>query len=353
MTHEITHFLIQTDHDLIISNVFFYSPVYLISPYQESLLDMFSDENQSSIIHFKNQAIENHQVLFSSEQMTLRHPKQDIHMCAIASSSTILFFGVDKFALFSEAENIEPNFKMIIKQYMQVIQQSQHMLTSDDQHVIRLQFEQIQKLNNQFINTQRQLKKANIQLEKMNQDLSNRLVKDELTGLVSRYQYRDEIRMLINKQPNDYGVFAFIDLDDFKNINDSHGHFVGDQYLITFANRLKSLAFEHKICLRIAGDEFGLYIHPYTDISSNSIKDIWLAIKNTTKDPIEIDSFMLSIRCSVGMAIYNHDTTDIYDLIDYADFAMYQAKKAGKFSFKLFDKVAYLEKLAEHHVNKL
>ena len=64
MTHEITHFLIQTDHDLRISNVFFYSPVYLISPYQESLLDMFSDENQSSIIHFKNQAIENHQVLF-------------------------------------------------------------------------------------------------------------------------------------------------------------------------------------------------------------------------------------------------------------------------------------------------
>ena len=215
--------------------------------------------------------------------MTLRHPKQDIHMCAIASSSTILFFGVDKLSLFSEAESIEPNFKILIKQYMQVIQLSQHMLTSDDQHVIRLQFEQIQKLNNQFINTQRQLKKANIQLEKMNQDLSNRLVKDELTGLVSRYQYRDEIRMLINKQPNDYGVFAFIDLDDFKNINDSHGHFVGDQYLITFANRLKSLAFEHKICLRIAGDEFGLYIHPYTDISSNSIKDIWLAIKTLLK----------------------------------------------------------------------
>lgn len=143
ITHEITHFLIQTDHDLRISNVFFYSPVYLISPYQESLLDMFSDENQSSIIHFKNQAIENHQVLFSSEQMTLRHPKQDIHMCAIASSSTILFFGVDKLSLFSEAENIEPNFKILIKQYMQVIQLSQHMLTSDDQHVIRLQFEQI------------------------------------------------------------------------------------------------------------------------------------------------------------------------------------------------------------------
>lgn len=353
MTHEIIHFLIQTDHNLKISNVFFYSPVYLISPYQENLLDLFVDENRSSIIQLKNQAIENHQVLFSSEQMTLRHPNHNIHMCTVSSSTTLLFFGVDKLALFGKTENIEPNFKMIIKQFMQIIQLSQHMLTSDDQHVIRLQFEQIQKLNNQFVNTQRQLKKANIKLEKMNQDLNNRLVKDELTGLVSRYQYRDEIRMLINKQPNEYGVFAFIDLDDFKHINDSHGHFVGDQYLIAFANRLKSLAFEHKICLRIAGDEFGLYIHPYNDISFKSIRNIWLAIKKITSSPIEIEHFSLSIRCSVGMAIYNHDTTDIYDLIDYADFAMYQAKKAGKFSFKLFDKQSYLEKLAEHHVNTL
>ncbi|MFA6783922.1 MAG: diguanylate cyclase, partial [Sphaerochaeta sp.] len=123
-------------------------------------------------------------------------------------------------------------------------------------------FEQIQLLNNELVNAQRKLQKANIQLKHLNEELNNRLVKDPLTSLVRCYQYRSEIDRTISLQPKMLGLFAFIDIDDFKHINDTLGHAAGDQYLMEFARRLQSLDFGMAtICMRIAGDEFGLYLH--------------------------------------------------------------------------------------------
>lgn len=92
-----------------------------------------------------------------------------------------------------------------------------------------LQFGKIQTLNNELINTRRLLEKANAQLNTLNETLNNRLVKDALTGLVSRYQYRAEMEFFIAKNPGKPGVFTFMDitLDNFKGVNDNYGHGAG------------------------------------------------------------------------------------------------------------------------------
>jgi diguanylate cyclase (GGDEF)-like protein len=198
-------------------------------------------------------------------------------------------------------------------------------------------------LNNDLINMQRKLEKVNAQLNAANLLLNNRLVRDELTGLVSRYQYKQEIELLIRKFPTRCGIFAFMDIDNFKQINDTYGHAAGDRYLAEFAERLKSIPLDDMICIRISGDEFGLFHQGISaaDVDT-SIIDLWNRItKHVLSKTVIIDEKAVALKASVGIAIYNLDTTNIFDLIDYADFAMYIAKKSGKNRYIRFDMGTY------------
>ncbi|NCB40999.1 MAG: GGDEF domain-containing protein [Clostridia bacterium] len=173
----------------------------------------------------------------------------------------------------------------------------------------------------------------------MNNVLHNRLVKDALTGLVSRYQYSEEMKIKISQNPNMYGVFTFIDIDDFKSVNDIYGHGVGDAYLIGFANRLMALPVENMIHMRIGGDEFGLFSYGLSEVDSVYVNSLWETIKRTVlSKPLEIDGKQMKISISAGMAVYGKDTENIYELIDFADAAMYHAKKSGKDQMRLFIK---------------
>lgn len=205
-------------------------------------------------------------------------------------------------------------------------------------------YNSIQKLNNQIINKTRETEKLNNKLNRLNSILNDRLVSDPLTDLVSRYQYRDEINLVIKKHKEDYGLFWFIDIDDFKLINDTYGHNLGDKYLIEFAKRIKKLPFEDAVKMRIAGDEFGIFIPGIKDISKSNIKSLVETFKDTVIYNIEIEDVTLPLDLSFGIAIYNKDTTDIHLLIDYADFAMYQAKNKKGSLFKIFNKEEYKTK---------
>jgi diguanylate cyclase (GGDEF)-like protein len=200
----------------------------------------------------------------------------------------------------------------------------------------------MQKLNNQLINTRRLLQKANMKLHDKNKILEGRLVKDALTGLISRYQYWTEIEKLIEKDKNKKGVFVFIDLDGFKNINDTYGHSTGDIFLKKFAERLKNLGIDNSLKIRIAGDEFALYIHGYDKVDTKTIDNIWNKIKSTiTKYPISINGVEIPVSISCGMAVYGVDTEDINKLIEYGDYAMYQAKNRGKGTYNIFNLEEY------------
>lgn len=173
---------------------------------------------------------------------------------------------------------------------------------------------------------------------------------DELTGLTNRNSYKEKVNQLILKSSDTLGAFIFLDLNYFKEINDTHGHHIGDKVLIEFARGLQSFENDNVIAFRIAGDEFGIYA------SGFEVKtEIDRFINSVVTYPFnEIDSEggkMLKLNFSVGYSISPLHTTDFAKLCEYADFAMYKAKKRkSKVNFNCpveeFDKEVYDEQNA-------
>ena len=340
MQSYLTTFLIKCDTNGQITEVYWHKPVYLISPFQKQLSDLFDESDHRLIYELINKAQETKIVMECQRELTLRSPQVKVSLCVMAIENQILIMGLD--AGFINREESESSFKFIIQEFMKLIKVTDQEFQTSREKTIRLQFEQIQKLNNKLVNAQRQLSKANAELNLLNGYLNNRLVKDDLTGLVSRYQYRAEIEMRIREQPDQLGIFIFMDIDHFKQVNDTYGHRTGDAYLQIFSRRLQEVDYSSKICMRISGDEFGLYLHGFSSVDDSDMTHIWNEIETKVlSTPAIIEGISIPIRCSAGMVIFGIDTSEIYDLIEYADFAMYQAKKQGKNHYQRFDRNQY------------
>lgn len=150
---------------------------------------------------------------------------------------------------------------------------------------------------------------------------------DHLTNVPNRSLLLDRVEHLIAQSKRNKSVFAllYIDLDDFKGINDTKGHAFGDQVLVEIARRLKSSIRKSDTVARIGGDEFVLLCENISDKSDVSV--IVESISKELKKTFTINDEKLNVSCSIGVAIYpdEGDTVDI--LLDAADKAMYQAKR--------------------------
>ncbi len=156
---------------------------------------------------------------------------------------------------------------------------------------------------------------------------------DVLTQLPNRHFFLRHMRALINKAERNHSEFAlfFIDLDDFKVINDTYGHDYGDGVLIEAAERLRTSLRDYDFVARYGGDEFTVTIE-YED-GDEMIEKIAQKIINTLKEPIYINNTRLQIGSSVGISLYPRDTSRLQTLLKYADAAMYSAKEGGKNRF--------------------
>lgn len=166
-------------------------------------------------------------------------------------------------------------------------------------------------------------KEAEQALERLaNQDL--------LTQLPNRHYFFHHAKALINKAERNHSEFAllFLDLDDFKMINDTYGHDYGDGVLIEAAARLRSSLRDYDFVARYGGDEFIVTIE-YED-GDEMIEKIAQKIINTLKEPISIKNTSLQIGSSVGISLYPKDSSELLTLLKYADVAMYNAKEGGK-----------------------
>ncbi len=324
-------FLAILDDNLNIIDVKWSDPVYLI---------MHSYENIKSIIIKEEIPLLIEELKKNDEEVHLL--KDEFHFIDYDKPQSILFKRKNsKILIFgcSSQENWNPEFLKIIIRFMAVYKENCESDKFSTIESVRFNFEKIQALNSKLVVAERQLEKQNSQLKEMNQLLNNRLVKDALTGLVSKYQYRDEIEKLVRENPDKLGLFMFIDIDDFKSINDTYGHGVGDEYLIEFANRLKGLPIENTIQLRIAGDEFGLFTYGLKEIDENYKQNYWKIItENILNKPFEIKGEKLTFAFSGGISVYGRDTNEIYELIEFADSAMYEAKRSGKNKMASFKK---------------
>ncbi len=125
-----------------------------------------------------------------------------------------------------------------------------------------------------------------------------------------------------------------MDLDNFKNVNDTLGHEIGDQLLIKTANQLVSIVKENDFVCRYGGDEFILILETFKD--DMEVKENAKKIIEAFREPIQIDGHSLKVTGSIGISIYPDDGTNIATLIKKADNAMYRIKRNGKNNFSSF-----------------
>lgn len=157
---------------------------------------------------------------------------------------------------------------------------------------------------------------------------------DELTGLPNRALFMDRLEQMMIHAHRHHGRLAllFLDLDGFKGVNDNLGHQAGDQLLQAVAHRLTSCVRGSDTVARLGGDEFIIMLD---DIKTREEPGL-VARKLLTafKDPYSISDTLCTIGISIGISFYPDDADKPQMLISLADFAMYEAKKAGKNTFK-------------------
>ena len=158
---------------------------------------------------------------------------------------------------------------------------------------------------------------------------------DALTGLPNRLMLSQRVAFalhLAERNGSEFGVF-FLDLDRFKNINDSMGHAFGDRVLIDVAGRLKRCLRDVDTLCRIGGDEFVIFLQ---ELDAHGAEILAQRILDVMGQPFQIDDMNFSIGCSLGIALYPEDGRTLDELIKCADSAMYQVKSRGRGSFRFY-----------------
>jgi len=160
---------------------------------------------------------------------------------------------------------------------------------------------------------------------------------DVLTQLPNRALFTDRFKQAVAHTNRNQLLLAvcFLDLDDFKPVNDNYGHDIGDQLLIEVSGRIKAEIREEDTVSRQGGDEFALLLGEITSLSAG--EQLLKRVHHSLARPYIINGYPHEISASSGMTFYPLDEGDIDTLMRHADQAMYQAKLAGKNRYHLFN----------------
>jgi len=170
--------------------------------------------------------------------------------------------------------------------------------------------------------------------KKAEEEIEHMATHDNLTGLPNRLLFQDRLDVAIKTAHREKSKFAimFMDLDGFKNINDSLGHNAGDLVLKNVAYQLKTIVRESDTVSRMGGDEFILLLQGIHD--RNGMVRLAEKIIAALNNPIKVDSTEAQIGCSIGIAIYPEHGDNVNELLKQADIAMYAIKESGKNNYK-------------------
>lgn len=174
--------------------------------------------------------------------------------------------------------------------------------------------------------------------KRLEKKLEKKANHDALTGLPNRELFFERTEVSISQASRHRRNLAiiFLDIDHFKNINDTFGHQAGDSVLIEFSNRIRSCLREEDIASRYSGDEFTIALSETDDIEA--VKSVAQRIVNSLSKPGTYDGKEIEATVSMGIALYPGDGVELAQLIKKADSAMYLAKKSGKNQYKFYNK---------------
>jgi len=159
---------------------------------------------------------------------------------------------------------------------------------------------------------------------------------DTLSGLLNRRRFDEELHVSLAESKRFERSFAavFIDLDDFKSVNDNYGHYVGDELIKAVAKALEENARATDVVARLGGDEFGIIIKSFDDEQLGNIANRIMQSLTGTK----LSDEHAGVKCSasIGIAKMSSNETSVEDLLMHADSAMYQAKQSGKNNWVIY-----------------
>jgi len=160
--------------------------------------------------------------------------------------------------------------------------------------------------------------------------------KDPLSGLYNRLSLMERLQWFVSQHKRSHTSFAllFLDLDNFKNINDSKGHNFGDEVLKHISSTLLEIVRENDIVSRFGGDEFVILLPDVSD--EKRVVEFLDRVQKELATPIVFDNFRYTTTASIGITLYPRDGKDGQTLLKHADIAMYKSKELGKNNFHFF-----------------
>ena len=162
--------------------------------------------------------------------------------------------------------------------------------------------------------------------------------RDPLTGLYNRHRFQEELaRMLTGGERRQRRVaLLYFDIDEFKHVNDNFGHRAGDALLIRVAGEVSAQVRRNELFARLGGDEFAILVPDISDEEAAAFAD--RIVRAIGRIPFSFEGNNLRLTCSLGLAIYPDHAATTEDLVAHADAAMYQAKEAGKNTWRMYRK---------------
>ncbi|HKG21674.1 MAG TPA: EAL domain-containing protein, partial [Blastocatellia bacterium] len=196
----------------------------------------------------------------------------------------------------------------------------------------------VEELNHYVV----ELKRATNDLQASKEHFRHAAFHDALTGLPNRALFTDHLRLVVERarRRGDHNfAVLFLDLDRFKNVNDSLGHTYGDLLLVAVAERLKSCLRQADVVARFGGDEFAVLLDGFSG-PEDAVR-VAEKIQKEISLPLTIDSHEAFTSASIGIALGAAGYERPEEILRDADTAMYRAKEAGKASFEVFDELMY------------
>ena len=189
------------------------------------------------------------------------------------------------------------------------------------------------------------LEQAVMQLSVLQEQLHHQAYHDPLTSLANRVLFAEKVKQAIAAGNSEVAVL-FIDLDDFKTVNDSLGHSAGDELLVAVALRLRGCMRPEDLVARLGGDEFAVMVQDGDAETAGT--GVARRIMDAFTHPVVVGPDSVAVHASVGIATNHRRTVAAEDLIRDADVAMYKAKTSGKGSFEMFNVSMGTEVLERH-----
>jgi len=190
-------------------------------------------------------------------------------------------------------------------------------------------YDQISRLNNELVNLQRDLMKKNNELERLNRTIQMLATTDMLTGQNNRMGFFDKGEQQVAQAMRYHRPLSamMFDVDQFKTINDTYGHLVGDKALAELAARCHSALRKVDILGRYGGDEFVILL---PETASAGARVVAERIRQAVSQPLQIADRTLTVTISIGIAELDLKDGDLETLLQHADRALYAAKNAGR-----------------------